>query len=69
MPSHLAGAIVMLTITSIFGALVIVGTLFDLLLYFKKTCEENELGSINTDILKMNKVNIYVERDIYLERN
>ena len=47
-PSYSAGAIMMLLITSIFGALVIVGTLFDLLLYyFNKTEDENELATIN----------------------
>ena len=68
-PSYSAGAIIMLTITSIFGALVIIGTLFDLLLYYIKRYEENEIGSINTNILKMNKVNILDERDNLLGRN
>ena len=68
-PSYSTGAIMMLLITSIFGTLVIVGTLFDLLLYYFNKYNENGLGSINTDILKMNKVNTLGERDNLLGRN
>ena len=68
-PSYSTGAIIMLLITSIFGTLVIVGTLFDLLLYYFNKYIENGLGSINTDILKMNKVNTLGERDNLLGRN
>ena len=53
-PSYSAGAIIMLTIASIFGALVIIGTLFDLLLYYyKKRYNKNDLGSLNLEILKL----------------
>ena len=55
-PSYSTGAIIMLTITSIFGALVIVGTLFDLLLYYyKNRNKKNALGSLNPEILKLDK--------------
>ena len=69
-PSYSAGAIIMLTITSIFGALVMIGTLFDLLLYcFNKKVDKNELATINVKKKVEESDIIGGERDSLLGRS